>query len=367
MGGLVFMLLSTIITSLRATPHLHGIKSDMLSSDEKLILQLLDKLGSSSLCIQDQGIQVSEILERVQRLEDEFNEKELLGIPASKTFVTLARRRLVEAQQMSLDNFNLLRESRVAKKHEIPPSEAPRSDEEKLFGNRTHSDDLQQTLYEAKTESLTQILNRMHNVAQEEVIKGELNISELDTSSKTLTELQSKYSAVDVLLNGSKRLVKVLDEADKWDRRLMLASLGFLAFAFAYVIYRRILHGPMKLLFWVLLRLIGLSRLISRPPKKQLSAPMSVSAPPGESVLSSYTTSTPTTIAWTNDSETNQIGEKDDISDSIVREYSMETQTLETHAEDGPKHENANTIPTNSETQSYEETNIEPEIIHSEL
>lgn len=349
----------------------------MLSHNEKHILQLLDKLGGSNLSVQDQKKQVSGILEQIQRLEDEFNEKEVLGLPASKTFVILARRRLVEAQQMSLNNFNLLRESKVSKIREVPSSESSVSDEEKLFGNKPHSGDLQQTLYEAKTESLTQILNRMHGLAQEEIIKGELNISELDTSSKTLTELQSKYSAVDLLLNGSKRLVKILDEADKWDRTCMLASLGFLAFAFLYVLYRRVLHGPVKLLLWVILRFIGLSKLFSGTANKQLTSPMSVSSAPSESIiLSSSTTSDPTTdpttTAWTDNTGSIGIGDNGAIGDDIVREYSIKTQNPDNHEEQRSNNEDTNNELSDSETRRSETrrsggNHFEEDPVHAEL
>lgn len=116
----------------------------------------------------------------------------------------------------------------------------------------------------AKSEDITATLRRVHQMAQGEVLKGELNIEELDSSTKTLRELEHKYSAVDVLLNGSRRLVKVLEEADKGDRRRMQLALGFLAAVMGWIIYRRVLKLPLKILFWNLINVLRLGKWASK-------------------------------------------------------------------------------------------------------
>lgn len=110
----------------------------------------------------------------------------------------------------------------------------------------------------SKSEDITATLRRVHQMAQGEVLKGELNIEELDSSTKALRDLENKYSAVDVLLNGSRRLVQVLEEADKGDRRRIQFSLGFLAVVLAWIVYRRVLKLPLKILFW---NIVNLTRL----------------------------------------------------------------------------------------------------------
>ncbi|KAA8910983.1 hypothetical protein TRICI_003994 [Trichomonascus ciferrii] len=116
-----------------------------------------------------------------------------------------------------------------------------------------------------KSEDITNTLRRVHQMAQTEVVKSSLNVEELEYSTKTLGELEQKYTAFDVILNGSQRLVRHLEEADKWDRYYMLASLSFLALVLLWIIWRRILKVPTMLLLWTTGRMLGIVRVVTAP------------------------------------------------------------------------------------------------------
>lgn len=256
----------------------------MLSSEELKVLELIDELGRSSLSAADQKPQVLKIVQLIGELEDVREEQRILNIETSN-FVDLAKMRLENAERESLANYD--RSIEIKNKASKPLSQntenehVTKSDAELAtgmgytdaqFGDGNGGDALREAVHESKSSEITEVLFRMHRMAREEVLKGEQNIDELDMSSKSLTAITTKFNAVDVLLNGSKRLVKVLDEADRKDRRLMLASMGFLGAVLVYIIVRRILSGPLKLLLWTFFRLFGLAKWASKLYKPKTTA-----------------------------------------------------------------------------------------------
>lgn len=83
-------------------------------------------------------------------------------------------------------------------------------------------------------------------------MKSSLNIEELEQSTRNLSQLDLKYSVFQNVLGTSQRLIKHLEQADKWDRTCMLASLGFLALVLTWIVWRRILKPPVYLLLSVI-------------------------------------------------------------------------------------------------------------------
>jgi protein transport protein SEC20 len=104
----------------------------------------------------------------------------------------------------------------------------------------------------AKSEDITATLKRVHQLAQTEAMKATLNIEELEQSTRNLTQLDLKYSIFQSALGTSHKLIKHLEQADKWDRTCMLASLGFLGLVLVWIIWRRILKAPVYFFFSVL-------------------------------------------------------------------------------------------------------------------
>ncbi|ANB11438.1 Sec20p [Sugiyamaella lignohabitans] len=162
----------------------------------------------------------------------------------------------------------------------------PREDDKSKSSTNGHSKDSggsgkrelsTQDMLVSKSEDITAKLRHVHQMAQTEVVKSSLNIDELDYSTKTLRELEHKYSAFDVMLNGSQRLVRHLEEADKWDRIYMLASLGFLALVVAWILWRRIFKAPTMLVLWVMLKFF---RLVRPSPSDIVNAKSSIFTAP---------------------------------------------------------------------------------------
>lgn len=115
-----------------------------------------------------------------------------------------------------------------------------------------------------KSEDITQTLRRVHQMATTEVAKSHLNIEELEYSTKQLNELDERYTAVSVLLAGSSKLVRHLEQADKKDRQYMIMALSFLALTFCWVVWRRVLKGPVMLILWSLAKVLGLAKFFGR-------------------------------------------------------------------------------------------------------
>ena len=55
----------------------------------------------------------------------------------------------------------------------------------------------------------------------------------------------------DVLLRGSKRLIIELEGADKWDRWMIYGGLAMFGLTCLWIVYKRILRGPLGLVMWV--------------------------------------------------------------------------------------------------------------------
>ncbi|CAN6605211.1 hypothetical protein TRVA0_002S05270 [Trichomonascus vanleenenianus] len=175
------------------------------------------------------------------------------------------RRAQIQAKKNGEQNWKSQREQLFAgKEHAAARNDqrnAEMSTEERIIG---------------KSEDITATLRRVHQMAQTEVTKSSLNIEDLETSTRALMDLEKRYTAFDVLLHGSNKLVKHLEQADRWDRIYMIASLSFLALTLAWVVWRRILRMPVMLLLWAFARMIGLANFIGSSSSKLLSTASSV-------------------------------------------------------------------------------------------
>ncbi|KAK9477845.1 Sec20-domain-containing protein [Lipomyces japonicus] len=99
-------------------------------------------------------------------------------------------------------------------------------------------------------EDATESLRRTHQLLEAELAKSNISLETLDESSTQLRKLTTQYTAFDVVLGTSRKVINVLEQADRWDRIYMLASLGFLLLVLVWVFWRRVFRGPVKLLIW---------------------------------------------------------------------------------------------------------------------
>lgn len=110
---------------------------------------------------------------------------------------------------------------------------------------------------------VTIALKRTHALLEQELQKSTLSLETLDHSSKTLQQLEHKYGAFDVLLRGSKKLIVELEQADKWDRWMIYGGLLVFGMTCLWIIYKRILRGPLGLVIWGAGKIFGSSGAVS--------------------------------------------------------------------------------------------------------
>ena len=107
------------------------------------------------------------------------------------------------------------------------------------------------------TNDVTLALKRTHALLEQELEKSTLSLESLDHSSQTLRQLENKYDIFDVLLRGSKRLIVELERADKWDRWLIYGGLAIFGLTCLWIVYKRILRGPLRFVFWAAGKALG--------------------------------------------------------------------------------------------------------------
>lgn len=119
---------------------------------------------------------------------------------------------------------------------------------DRIKSNQSLADNEQKSGVVNKAEDVTSIMRQLHRMAEAESIVSAINLQELESSTKSLEQLNLRYSGFNLLLQGSKQLINHLEQADKWDRIYMLASLGFLFLVLCWIIWRRILKAPVLLI-----------------------------------------------------------------------------------------------------------------------
>lgn len=115
---------------------------------------------------------------------------------------------------------------------------------------RTRRDDRASTQVLQASADVTAELRKTHALMSEELSKSALSQELLEESSATLARLGEEYGTFGTLLNGSKRLIKELEMADRIDQLWIWGSFGFFCLVVAFILYRRILSRPVNALLW---------------------------------------------------------------------------------------------------------------------
>ena len=110
---------------------------------------------------------------------------------------------------------------------------------------------------------VTLALKRTHALLEQELEKSNISLETLEHSSQTLRQLEHRYSAFDVLLRGSKRLILELERADKWDRYMIYGGLAIFGLTCLWIVYKRILRGPLGLIIWGVSKMVGSGHAMS--------------------------------------------------------------------------------------------------------
>lgn len=125
--------------------------------------------------------------------------------------------------------------------------------------------------------NVTNALRRTHALIASELTKSEFARQTLTESSAALKKLDESYTSLDGMLASSRDLLGTLLKSQKSDTWYLQTALYMLMVTGAWLVFRRILYGPLWWLVWLPLRIVfGVG-------SKAGSAVMSSTREPGQS------------------------------------------------------------------------------------
>jgi hypothetical protein len=177
-----------------------------------------------------------------------------------------------------------------------------RKEREQLFSDRkqdghtqhrtrsTHEKLTQDDLAVRAAKDVTIALRRVHNQLQGELSTSQFAQQTLEESQQALKSLATSYAGTTDLLKTSRGFVSQLVRSNKSDTWFLKTSFYLLAATIAWLLYRRLLYGPMMLLiiwplrtmWWVTLKSLGVVGLGGKSDAIAISTPvptLSVSGP----------------------------------------------------------------------------------------
>ena len=66
-----------------------------------------------------------------------------------------------------------------------------------------------------------------------------------------LTELNDKFDVLDTLLTQSSKIMKLIEKNGSKEKRRVYMSFGFLILCISWVLWKRLIRGPLKLVLWL--------------------------------------------------------------------------------------------------------------------
>lgn len=100
---------------------------------------------------------------------------------------------------------------------------------------------------------LTNKLQNVNNLMKSTLLAGEINLSELESSTNTLSQLSDSYAFFGDVLNKTNSLVKSINKASKSERAMIYRSLYFFTGVCMWILWRRIFKRPVLLLLWLII------------------------------------------------------------------------------------------------------------------
>lgn len=104
--------------------------------------------------------------------------------------------------------------------------------------------------------SVTAALRRTHDLVATELSRSEFAQQTLTESSAALKQLNESYTSLDSMLASSRDLLGTLLRSQKSDTWYLQTALYMLMTTAAWLIFRRILYGPLWWLVWLPLRIL---------------------------------------------------------------------------------------------------------------
>ncbi|KAG7421600.1 Protein transport protein SEC20 [Fusarium oxysporum f. sp. rapae] len=102
--------------------------------------------------------------------------------------------------------------------------------------------------------NVTNALRRTHDLIQAELARSEFAHETLTESSAALKQLNESYGSLDTMLASSKDLLGTLLRSQKSDTWYLQTTFYMLACTLGWLLFRRLLYGPMWWIVWLPLR-----------------------------------------------------------------------------------------------------------------
>ncbi|KAF3934313.1 hypothetical protein ABW19_dt0207802 [Dactylella cylindrospora] len=138
---------------------------------------------------------------------------------------------------------------------------------------KDRKDMTQQELLTSASSDVTQALRRTHALMSSELARSRFAAETLAESTETLKQLGQSYSAFDNVLVKSRGLITDLVKKNKSDMWYYQMSLYVLVGTIAWLIFRRLLWGPVYLLVWLPLRVVVWAVLLPFKGGKEVAVP----------------------------------------------------------------------------------------------
>ncbi|GAW12261.1 hypothetical protein ANO14919_016240 [Xylariales sp. No.14919] len=103
---------------------------------------------------------------------------------------------------------------------------------------------------------VTQSLRRTHDMMTAELVKSDFAHNTLKESTEALAHLSENYSSLDTMLSSSRALLGTLLKSQKTDTWYLQSAFYLLAVTVGWLIFRRLLWGPVWWLVWLPLKLL---------------------------------------------------------------------------------------------------------------
>lgn len=164
---------------------------------------------------------------------------------------------LLEAHALEMD---MIHKQRIAEYVKVEEKEGTKED---LFAGRSQgkpeaSEKSVQDQILTHNKNITSSLQLTKQLMSMSVMQTELNIDTIVQQSKDLGNLNDKLMDLEGVLTKSKEIVRFIERQDKRDKKRIYMSILFLLCCSAWVIWRRILKTPVRILLWTLFKFFGL-------------------------------------------------------------------------------------------------------------
>lgn len=192
---------------------------------------------------QKYSFQLTDLKERYEDLKIEFRKSQLISKKNHENFINKLR-----DDSIKLELYNNNSNSKNTQKDtSINTSDSKINDLNKKLSKKL---EFNEKILD-KNEKITNSLQNSRNLLQASIIQSELNIENLEISTKNLNSISNKFEYFNNILNLTNGLVKKINENSDKEKNNIYRALYFFFACCAWIIWRRLLNKPIRLLIWI--------------------------------------------------------------------------------------------------------------------